>query len=168
MLSSPHRVWLLGKAVAQQTPLSNPRRWGGLPFELSKYKDIMPVLMHGKTITFANIQTKHSHSRRSFIPNILYRPLYSRALDMQVWTCLSARALREIDAWGGFDEYLIGVSPEKLGTDPTALMYKEKILLARTKAQNSLKDSQTRMLNLLEERYGKEYINKINMLQSNK
>jgi ribosomal protein L28 len=164
MISAPHRVWLLGQAVAKQTPLADPRRWGGLPYELQKYRQMMPVLMHGKTITFANIQTKHSHSRRSFIPNIIYRPLYSKALDMQVWSCLSAQALREIDAWGGFDEYILGVSPEKLGTDKMTRMYKKKISEARISSKGTFKDAEARMMNLLKERYGQEYIHKVNQL----
>lgn len=159
-ITYPHKIWDLGKAVAQKTELANPRRWGVLPFELRKLKSIMPVLMHGKKITFATIQHKHSHSRRAYIPNILYRPLFSKTLNMQVWTCISAAALREVDAWGGFDEYILGISAKKLGDDPITLMYKRKIMEARKTEQGSANES--KILNVLKERYGQDYISKLN------
>jgi ribosomal protein L28 len=96
-LTHPHKIWNLGKAVSQSLPAASPKQYGFLPFELRFKKTLMPILMHQKRITFGNIQTKHSHSRRAFIPNIIYRPLYSSVLDMQVWCCLSARGICCID-----------------------------------------------------------------------
>jgi ribosomal protein L28 len=114
--------------------------------------------MHGKTITFGTVQKKHSHYRKAFIPNVLYRPLYSRSLDMSVWTCVSASALREIDSFGGFDEYIMGVTSNKLGTDPVTLMYKTKIQEAVKSSSNQLKE---KMDLILADRYGPEYIKKL-------
>ena len=165
-ITHQHKLWLLGQAVAKQDSLADPRRWGGIPFHLTKYRKIMPVLMHGKHITFANMQTKHSHSRRSFIPNIIYRPLFSRSLNMQIWTCLSARALREVDARGGLDEYMLGVSDIKFGKDPIALMYRKKIADLQNAAAGSGMDVKSRMMNLLSQKYGKEYVEKVHKLQS--
>jgi ribosomal protein L28 len=163
-ITHQHKLWLLGQAVAKGDKLSDPRRWGGLPFKLHNYRSIMPVLLHGKHITFANMQTKHSHSRRSFIPNIIYRPLFSRSLNMRIWTCLSARALREIDARGGLDEYMISVSDAKFGSDPIALMYRKRIIEAdRSSDPKSIKNI---LRNLLSDRYGKKYTEKIDQLQS--
>jgi ribosomal protein L28 len=157
-MNYPQKVWALGRAVAHNGPLANPRRWGSLPYELKNKRSIMPVLMDGKTITFGTVQRKHSHHRRAFIPNILYRPLYSRALDMQVWTCVSSSALREIDSFGGFDEYILKVSSKRLGNDPVTLMYKKKVLEV---IQNKKSEQIERFDSLLTERYGKEYIAKI-------
>lgn len=162
-LSAPHRVWLLGQAVAKGTQLANPRRWGSLPFHLEKFKPIMPVLMHEKKITFGTIQTKHSHSRRSFIPNILFRPLYSRLLEMSIWTCISARALREVDLIGGLDEYLLETNEKKFGSDKVALMYRKRVKEARDKRDTStlLNPSLSKMDGLLRSRYGAEYLEKV-------
>lgn len=157
-MTYPHRVWALGRAVAHNDALASPRRWGSLPFELRNKRSIMPVLMHGKTITFGTVQKKHSHYRRAFIPNVLYRPLYSRSLDMSIWTCVSASALREIDSFGGFDEYILGVTSKKLGTDPVTLMYKAKIQEAVKNNNNKLKE---KMDLILADRYGPDYIKKI-------
>ena len=44
-ITHQHKLWRLGQAVAKGESLSDPRRWGGLPFELQKFKNIMP----GKT-----------------------------------------------------------------------------------------------------------------------
>jgi ribosomal protein L28 len=160
-ISYPHKIWNLGKAVAKKEELANPRRWGKIPFEIKHLKSIMPLLMHGKHITFGTVQRKYSHSRRAFIPNMLYRPLYSKALDMQVWCCVSATALREIDAWGGFDEYIVGVSEKKLGDDEITLMYKRKILEARETKKGTQTDS--KIYALLKERYGDAYAQKIEL-----
>jgi ribosomal protein L28 len=150
-ISYPLKIWNLGKAVSKKEELANPKRWGKIPHELIPFRKIMPVLLNGKKITFGTVQRKYSHSKRAFIPNILYRPLYSRALDMQIWCCVSASALREIDAFGGFDEYLLNVSEKKLGDDEIALMYKRKIQ----------EKGPSKILNLLKEKYGEEYLAKI-------
>ncbi|KAI8898116.1 hypothetical protein BC833DRAFT_620629 [Globomyces pollinis-pini] len=165
-LTLPQRTWRLGQAVAKGAPLSDPRRFGGLPFHLEKFKSIMPVIMGGKKITFGHKRTKHTKTRRSFIPNILFNPLYSRALDMQIWTCVSAHALREIDAWGGFDEYVLGVSAEKLGNDRVTLMYKRKIQEAVKSKDSGAAQHKKNMLKILEDQFGREYISKINKVQN--
>jgi large subunit ribosomal protein L28 len=124
----PLKVWRLGQAVARKEPMADLKRWGILPHELRHSKAIMPTLLHGKKITFGDSVSEKgkNHTRRAFIPNILYKPLYSRSLEMLVWSCLSATALREIDASGGFDEYITKVSLTKL-PDSIALMYRERI-----------------------------------------
>ena len=52
MIPPPLKVWNLGKAVSHNLPLANPRSWGKCPFELKDMRRNMPVLMHGKRITF--------------------------------------------------------------------------------------------------------------------
>ncbi|KAJ3320638.1 hypothetical protein HDV06_005156 [Boothiomyces sp. JEL0866] len=157
-LSPQERIWKLGKAVSQNAPLASPRRWGKVPYDLRIHKQIMPVLLHGKRITFGNIQSKHSTARRAFIPNIIYKALYSKSLDMMVWSCLSAAALREIDLAGGFDEYILSVSDKYLGNDPITLMYKKKISELTVKNSDKINQSMTRLLG---ENYGQEYLDKI-------
>ena len=154
MIPPPLKIWNLGKAVSHNLKQANPRSWGKCPHELLDMRRNMPVLMHGKRITFGTLQHKHTHVRKAFFPNVVYRPLYSRSLEMLIWTCLSTTALREIDAWGGFDEYITGISDNKLGNDSVTLMYKRKII----EAQNSAK---VEMDKILENRYGKDYLNKI-------
>lgn len=66
--------------------------------------------------------------------------------------------MREVDAAGGFDEYLINTSEAKLGNDKLALLYKRKVLEAEAR---KAKGSQAEMLKIMKERYGDDYIQKI-------
>lgn len=152
------KIWKLGQAVAQETQMANPKRWGAVPFDIRKYKSIMPTLMHGKKITFGDRVSEKgkNHTRRAFIPNVLFKPLYSRSLGMSVWSCVSATALREIDAWGGFDEYIVGVSQKNI-TDKVANMYRARIIAAMNTPGSEYQLQKSKMLGLLAKNYSAEY-----------
>ena len=84
---------------------------------------------------------------------------------MQIWTCLSARALREIDARGGLDEYMMSVGDEKFGKDSIALMYRNKIADLNQSQTTDTSSLKNRMMNLLREKYGSDYLEKVEKLQ---
>ena len=156
MIPPPLKIRNLGKAVSHGLLAAQPRSMGKCPYHLLDFRRNMPVLMHNKRITFGTLQHKHTHVRKAFKPNVVWRPLYSRALDMMIWSCVSTTALREIDAWGGFDEYIVGISSAKLGNDSVTLMYKRKIqeAMLRNKAKESMDE-------ILQARYGPEFIEKL-------
>lgn len=151
----------LGQAVCKKDASADPNRWGSLPFALREHRKIMPTLMHGKKITFGDKVSEKgkNHTRRAFIPNILFVPLYSRALKMKVWSCVTAATLREVDSSGGFDEYISRISLEKVGACRIALMYRERVIDAM-KSDSYLSQKQG-VLDLLAETYGHEYIQKL-------
>eukprot|EP00842_Homolaphlyctis_polyrhiza_P005002 jgi/Hompol1/5502/HPOL_004480-RA len=127
----PHalKILQLGRDVAKGGKLADPIRLGAIPREIANHKRILPTLMHGKRITFGEqVSTQgKNRSRRAWFPNVVYCPLYSRSLDMVIWTRLSTQALRRIDACGGFDEYITTTSPTLI-TCPIAQMYRDKVL----------------------------------------
>ncbi|TPX64446.1 hypothetical protein SpCBS45565_g05861 [Spizellomyces sp. 'palustris'] len=162
-LQYPQRVWQLARDVAAKGPLADPRRLGGIPFDLKQYRRIIPTFMHGKQITFGdNISEKGSNrTRRAFLPNVIYRPLYSRTLDMNIWTRLSTHALREVDAKGGFDEYILTLPDKYLECD-VAKMYKRKITDGYYGAKGGkVKVFRAEMESLLGSKYGEEYLTKL-------
>nr|KAJ3419843.1 hypothetical protein HK105_006439 [Polyrhizophydium stewartii] len=172
----PHaqKVWQLARDVASGGKLADPIRMGALPHTLKYDKRILPTLMHGKRIRFGEQVSEKgkNRSRRAWLPNVVYRPLYSRALDMMVWTRLSTQALREIEDAGGFDEYMVTVSEQYMTCD-IARMYRARIMeqyganARRTRterpagivgcAKGHLAEERAEMLELLGRKYGEEY-----------
>ncbi|KAH6575660.1 hypothetical protein BASA60_004964 [Batrachochytrium salamandrivorans] len=153
----PHalKVWQLGRDVARNGPLADPKRLGAIPYDLRLEKRIIPTLMHGKCITFA---------------------LFSRSLDMMIWTRLSTAALREVDSRGGFDEYMVSAQ-EKHMTCSIAKMYRARILekYGRTvgkdkvtrpmgivgSAKDALAKEREKMSQLLTSKYGEAYAKRV-------
>ncbi|KAJ3156946.1 hypothetical protein HDU86_003481 [Geranomyces michiganensis] len=167
-LQYPLKVWQLARDVAAKGPLADPRRLGSIPFALKQHRRIIPTFMHGKKITFGdNISEKGSNrTRRAFMPNVIYHPLYSRALDMNVWCRLSTHALREVDAAGGFDEYVVGKSRSKyIAECEVASMYKRKIVEALEKGGKrdaGIEEMET----LVGNKYGEEYVELLRQARS--
>ncbi|KAI8586105.1 hypothetical protein BDZ88DRAFT_313648 [Geranomyces variabilis] len=156
----PLKVWQLARDVAAKGPLADPRRLGSIPHALKPHRRIIPTFMHGKKITFGdNISEKGSNrTRRAFLPNVIYHPLYSRALDMNIWCRLSTHALREVDAAGGFDEYVASPSRSRVVEEcEVARMYKRKIVEALDKGGK--RDAGVKeMESLVGAKYGDEYV----------
>ncbi|KAI8908974.1 hypothetical protein EDD86DRAFT_206571 [Gorgonomyces haynaldii] len=160
----PHslKIWKLGQAVAKGEPLASPMSWGPIPRHLYPHRNIIPVLMHGKRITFGDSISEKgkNRTRRAFFPNVMFKQLYSRALQMNVWTCLSAQALRKVDQFGGFDEYFIKAAPELI-TDRMALVYKKKILKEYENPASKVNQERKDLEKALEDRYGKDYVSSL-------
>ncbi|KAJ1343126.1 hypothetical protein BSLG_002152 [Batrachochytrium salamandrivorans] len=172
----PHalKVWQLGRDVARNGPLADPKRLGAIPYDLRLEKRIIPTLMHGKCITFGEQVSEKggNRSRRVWYPNVQYSALFSRSLDMMIWTRLSTAALREVDSRGGFDEYMVSAQ-EKHMTCSIAKMYRARILekYGRTvgkdkvtrpmgivgSAKDALAKEREKMSQLLTSKYGEAY-----------
>ncbi|KDQ09559.1 hypothetical protein BOTBODRAFT_178942 [Botryobasidium botryosum FD-172 SS1] len=67
-------------------------------------------LFGGKTIRYGNNVPHSMHkTRRTWLPNIQTKRLYSETLGEHVRLEVTARTLRTIDKYGGLDAYLLGV-----------------------------------------------------------
>lgn len=56
-------------------------------------------------------------TRRTWMPNVQTKRLYSDTLGHNVKLKVTTRALRTIDKYGGLDGYLLGVNCLKLGEE---------------------------------------------------
>jgi ribosomal protein L28 len=74
------------------------------------YKQSRQGLYGEQRIRFGNnVSVKGKNkSRRSWRPNILFKRIFSKALNRHVQVRVSSRVLRTIDKLGGLDEYLLG------------------------------------------------------------
>lgn len=117
--------------MCSRPELRDPRRLGKvLPLSVAPFKRHMPLLMHGKRITFGEtVSQQNEHKTPAvFYPNVIHAFVYSRLLNMSILIKMSTTALREIEySAGGLDEYLLTVSDAKLGDDWIARMYRDKV-----------------------------------------
>jgi large subunit ribosomal protein L28 len=74
------------------------------------YKQSRQGLYGEQRIRFGNnVSVKGKNkSRRSWRPNIMFKRIFSKALNRHVQVRVSSRVLRTIDKLGGLDEYLLG------------------------------------------------------------
>ncbi|KAJ3122795.1 hypothetical protein HK100_011843 [Physocladia obscura] len=147
-------VKTIGRAVGNSEPLVSTDKLGSLPFAMKQYRAIIPTFLHGKKITFTDKQTESNNRiRKAIFPNIIYRFVYSRLLDMNVYARMTTTTLYQMERRGGFDEYLLTVGPSKCDDDK-ALMYKKMVEKAFKKQG---RDVAARDLTLLKEKYGDDY-----------
>jgi len=71
-------------------------------------------LYHGKHIRFGNLHSGKSgkKSRRTWKPNVTTRTFESETLRRRVRLNVTMKALRTIDKYGGFDQYILGVDEQ--------------------------------------------------------
>ncbi|KAI8615944.1 hypothetical protein BC830DRAFT_1063878 [Chytriomyces sp. MP71] len=120
---------VIGRAVGNGERLVSMEKLGSLPHEMRGYRYAIPTFMHGKRITFVDKQTENNKRvRRAIFPNVIYRFMFSRLLDMNVYVRMTTTALAEMERKGGFDEYVlsIGTNSDRCGCD-NARMYKRLI-----------------------------------------
>ncbi|KAI0767710.1 hypothetical protein C8Q74DRAFT_973595 [Fomes fomentarius] len=73
-------------------------------------------LFQGKTKQYGNNVPNSKHkTRRTWLPNIHNKRLFSDALQQHVRVKLTARALKTIHKHGSLDKYLLKTKPELLG-----------------------------------------------------
>ncbi|KAN0114327.1 54S ribosomal protein L24, mitochondrial [Russula decolorans] len=73
-------------------------------------------LFHGKTKQYGNnVPFSKKKTRRSWLPNIQSKRLYSDALSETVRVKLSTRALKTIRKYGGIDQYVLNTKSDLLG-----------------------------------------------------
>eukprot|EP00461_Guttulinopsis_vulgaris_P001611 UN01611 len=73
-------------------------------------------LFHGKHIMFGN-NVAHSErkSRRTWMPNIHKKRFQSELLDKEIHINVTTKALKTMDKYGGFDNYMLKTRVEFLG-----------------------------------------------------
>ncbi|KAI0786911.1 hypothetical protein C8Q75DRAFT_251642 [Abortiporus biennis] len=86
-------------------------------------------LFQGKTKQYGNSVPFSKHkTRRSWLPNIQNKRLFSEALGKNIQIKVTTRALKTIKKHGGIDNYLLKTKPELLGIEGMRyrLMVREK------------------------------------------
>ncbi|KAJ1917176.1 hypothetical protein H4219_003366 [Mycoemilia scoparia] len=83
----------------------------------SVYKIADTGLFGGQKIQFGNNKPKSKHkTRRTWLPNIQTKMLYSEALDTMFKLKVTTRILRTIDKKGGLDQYLLGTKDKNIAS----------------------------------------------------
>ncbi|KAK9898810.1 hypothetical protein P389DRAFT_39040 [Cystobasidium minutum MCA 4210] len=100
------------------------------------FKRAQKGLFNGKSKMFGNnVPESHQKTRRTWLPNIQQKTLYSAALDEKLRIKVTASTLRTIDKVGGLDQYLLKSSLDpvlgKLGQK-----LKEQVIQARAAKEN--------------------------------
>lgn len=153
------------RAVAKKLPEASILNLGKLPEHLKKYRTSIPTLMHGSKIEFGTIFGTKNYSmvRHVYFPLVMFRPLYSRALDLVIWTRISEKALRNLEMCGGFDEYMLSVDPEYIECIVAAMLRRKIALVyygSRLEAEKILK--QTTAKNFFLKHVDKEAVDREN------
>ncbi|KAI0342242.1 hypothetical protein BDW22DRAFT_1357542 [Trametopsis cervina] len=82
-----------------------------LPFKRSQLG-----LFQGKTKQYGNnVPFSKQKTRRSWLPNVHNKRLFSDALQKKILLKVTARALRTIKKHGSLDEYVLRTKPDLLG-----------------------------------------------------
>ncbi|KAJ3217669.1 hypothetical protein HDU67_007492 [Dinochytrium kinnereticum] len=161
-MGKPHtqKVKMLASAIGggSKAHLAATERFGGLPFDMLQHRAILPTFLHGKTLTTTERLTEKGSNRikRVVFPNIIYRFVYSRLLDMNIYSRLSTTTLRQIERRGGFDEYLLTVGEGKCDNEP-AKMYKKMVEKAFAKERDQIRQEELS----LAAKYGEDYVKQI-------
>lgn len=72
------------------------------------FKRAQKGLFGGKTKLFGNnVPESHQKTRRTWLPNIQPKKLYSASLDQTLKLKVTTAVLREMDRCGGLDQYLL-------------------------------------------------------------
>ncbi|KAG8774649.1 39S ribosomal protein L24, mitochondrial [Ceratobasidium sp. 428] len=93
------------------------------------FKRASQGLFDGRTKQYGNnVPHSMTKTRRTWLPNVQNKRLFSETLGHHVQLKVTTRALRTIDKYGGLDGYLVGVNNLKLGEEGMRLrmMIKEK------------------------------------------
>lgn len=81
-----------------------------------------------KVITGNNVSHAHNKTRRTFLPNVQDKSIYSEALGRTIRIRVSSAGLRTLDHKGGIDAFLASTAKTKL--DPALRAYKDQVEMA--------------------------------------
>ncbi|BGP55211.1 hypothetical protein JCM8202_003785 [Rhodotorula sphaerocarpa] len=101
-------------------------------------------LYDGRTIQSGNNvgETFNNKTRRTWLPNVHPKRLWSEALGTNLRLKVTSGALRTIDKVGGLDAYLFRMRPERLGEKGMALRQMVQDAHAQAKAQRRALEAQ--------------------------
>ncbi|KAJ3106608.1 hypothetical protein HDU97_005973 [Phlyctochytrium planicorne] len=142
-------------AIGSKGSLANPERFGFIPLEMRPYRTILPSFLHGKEIGTGEYLTEKGGNRirKIVYPNFIYKFVYSRLLDMNIYCRLTTTTLRQIERRGGFDEYLLSIGEGRCDNEH-ALMYKRMVEKAFEESKEQIRAEELR----LAEKHGQEYV----------
>ena len=82
-------------------------------------------ILHGNNVSHA-----HNKTKRTFIPNLQRKNIYSDILNQMVRLKISTKAMKSIECAGGFDKYIVLMPNNKLSSKALKLKktIKEKII----------------------------------------
>ncbi|KAI8844469.1 hypothetical protein BJ741DRAFT_588534 [Chytriomyces cf. hyalinus JEL632] len=144
---------IIAKAVSRNDPLVSTDKLGLLPTEMRPFRHLIPTFMHGKKIQFFDKQSESNNRiRRAAFPNVIYKFVYSRLLDMNIYARITTKTLSNIERRGGFDEYIL-TSGEGRCNDDKALMYKRLIEAAYAEKGKNLQKEDAELASF----YGSDY-----------
>ena len=72
-----------------------------------------------------NVSHAHNKTKRSFIPNLQKKSIYSDILNQMVRLKISTKAIKSIECAGGFDKYIVSIPNNRLSSK--ALKLKKSI-----------------------------------------
>ncbi|GAA5825542.1 hypothetical protein JCM11251_000278 [Rhodosporidiobolus azoricus] len=101
------------------------------------YKRLQQGLYDGRSRQSGNNvgETFNNKTRRSWLPNVQHKNVWSEALGKNLRLKVTTGALRTIDKCGGLDAYLFRMTPERLGDKGMQLRQMVQQAHAVTKAQ---------------------------------
>ncbi|KAG8950162.1 39S ribosomal protein L24, mitochondrial [Tulasnella sp. 424] len=103
------------------------------PHTTSVFKRAQNGLFAGKTKQYGNnVPHSKQKTRRSWLPNVQSKRLYSEILGTTMKTKVTTRALKTIDKYGGIDGYLLNAKISSLGD--AGLRMREQLLEAKEAA----------------------------------
>ncbi|KAN0133023.1 hypothetical protein V8E53_009053 [Lactarius tabidus] len=95
-------------------------------------------LFHGKTKQYGNnVPFSKQKTRRTWLPNIQTKRLFSDALGEKVRVKLSMRALKTIRKYGGLDKYVLKTKADLLGWEGMRL----RVAVREAQERNALEAS---------------------------
>ncbi|KAI9332911.1 hypothetical protein DFJ73DRAFT_630155 [Zopfochytrium polystomum] len=147
------RIRMMAEAIGSGKPLASLDRMG-LPRDMQPYRPFIPSFFHGQRPSTVDKISEKSKSRslRLVFPNVIANFMYSRLLDLNIYTRMTTEALRRIEKAGGLDEYVLSLDPSLCGND-TARMYQRMI----HEAQKSRHREGQQAVVQLASRYGQDY-----------
>ena len=63
-----------------------------------------------------NVSHAHNKTKRTFIPNLQRKNIYSDILNQMVRLKISTKAIKSIECAGGFDKYIVSIPNKKLSS----------------------------------------------------
>ncbi|RKO97216.1 hypothetical protein CXG81DRAFT_4101, partial [Caulochytrium protostelioides] len=129
-----------------------------IPHELKPHAHRFPLLPHNKRTTFWDdvTETGKNRVRHVAFPNMVVKPLYSRALDQMIWFKASTEAIRQVDRVGGLDEYLVSVSDDYICGDK-ARYWRQRVREALAASGPPPIAAETAM----SAKYGQDYVDRL-------
>lgn len=90
-----------------------------------------------RAITGHNISHSQRHTKRRFLPNLKEKTFASTILGHNVRLRLTTNAIRTIDKYNGFDNFMTTIKPRKTETFSPKLLKLRKMMLKKSDAVTS-------------------------------